>query len=268
MRRLRDLLTTRGRAFVAAGITLVLCGIGLGFTDLTRIGVLLVALPLICLMIVRVPRRRGEVRRQISTDLLAVGETSRVQVRFDLWAFGVPNGIWHDTLPSAVRGEATGAYPQDALRYDLEGVRRGISTLGPLMLRTTDPFGLAQREQAFGDTRTITVIPQTVALDPLPTKVGAAGGTAATDGGAAIDGGRLGTDAGPEDGARFIAGPAGTSGTDAGGTGGGLSLNNCAETGAVTAIPKSKAKAGSRRERPRPDPPVSCLPRSISDAFH
>ena len=47
MRRLRDLLTTRGRAFVAAGITLVLCGIGLGFTDLTRIGVLLVALPLL-----------------------------------------------------------------------------------------------------------------------------------------------------------------------------------------------------------------------------
>ncbi|WP_286303197.1 DUF58 domain-containing protein [Microbacterium suwonense] len=55
-----------------------------------------------------------------------------------------------------------------------------MSTLGPLLLRTTDPFGLVQREQAFGDTRTITVIPQTVALIPLPTKVGAAGGTAQT----------------------------------------------------------------------------------------
>ena len=173
-------LTGRGWGCLLSGVLLMLAANIVSARPLLYLGVLLVALPLICLMIVRVPRRRGEVRRQISTDLLAVGETSRVQVRFDLWAFGVPNGIWHDTLPSAVRGEATGAYPQDALRYDLEGVRRGISTLGPLMLRTTDPFGLAQREQAFGDTRTITVIPQTVALDPLPTKVGAAGGTAQT----------------------------------------------------------------------------------------
>ncbi|OJU38825.1 MAG: hypothetical protein BGN97_10925 [Microbacterium sp. 69-10] len=173
-------LTGRGWGCLLSGILLMIAANIVSARPLLYLGVLLVALPLICLMIVRVPRRRGEVRRQISTDLLAVGETSRVQVRFDLWAFGVPNGIWRDTLPTAVRGEATGAYPQDALRYDLEGVRRGISVLGPLMLRTTDPFGLAQREQAFGDTRTITVIPQTVALDPLPTKVGAAGGTAQT----------------------------------------------------------------------------------------
>ena len=96
----------------------------------------------------------------------------------------------------------------------------------------------------------------------------AAGGTAATAGGAANGGGRLGTDPGPEDGARFIAGPAGTSGTDAGGTGGGLSLNNCAEKEALANAPKSKAKDGSRRERPRPDPPLSWLPRLITDAFH
>ncbi|MCP1998618.1 hypothetical protein J2S34_001040 [Nitrobacter winogradskyi] len=37
-------------------------------------------------------------------------------------------------------------------------------------------------------------------------------------------------DAGPEDGARLIAAPGGgASGTDSGGTGGGRSLNNCAE---------------------------------------
>ena len=41
VRRLRDLLTTRGRAFVSSGITLAVCGMGLGFADLTRIGVLL-----------------------------------------------------------------------------------------------------------------------------------------------------------------------------------------------------------------------------------
>jgi uncharacterized protein (DUF58 family) len=175
-------LTGRGWGCLLSGILLIVAANVVAARPLLYLGVLLVALPMISLLIVRMPRRRADVSRRISTDLLAVGETSQVQVRFDLYTMGVPNGIWHDTLPPAVSGDATGDYPGDAisLRYDLTGVRRGISTLGPLILRTVDPFGLAQREQAFGDTRTITVIPQSVALSPLPTKVGAAGGTAQT----------------------------------------------------------------------------------------
>ncbi len=53
MRRLRDLLTTRGRAFVSSGITLAVCGMGLGFADLTRIGVLLISLPLLSAALMR-----------------------------------------------------------------------------------------------------------------------------------------------------------------------------------------------------------------------
>ena len=47
MRRLGEVLTTRGRAFCSAGLTLVVCGYVLGFRDLTRVGVLLLALPMI-----------------------------------------------------------------------------------------------------------------------------------------------------------------------------------------------------------------------------
>ena len=36
---------TRGQAFVAAGVTLALCGLGLGFVDITRVGVLLPRAP-------------------------------------------------------------------------------------------------------------------------------------------------------------------------------------------------------------------------------
>jgi hypothetical protein len=93
------------------------------------------------------------------------------------------------------------------------------------------------------------------------------GGTAATAGGAVKGGGRFGTDAGPEDGARFIAGPAGTSGTDAGGTGGGRSPNNCAETGAVNTSPNSNANAGATRQC-TPRPRLPCLPQFMMDAFH
>jgi len=175
-------LTGRGWGCLLSGILLIVAANVVAARPLLYVGVLLAALPLIALLIVRMPRRRADVSRRISTDLLAVGETSQVQVRFDLYTLGIPNGTWRDTLPAAVSGDATGDYPGDALslRYDLTGVRRGISTLGPLILRTVDPFGLAQREQAFGDTRAITVIPQSVALAPLPTRVGAAGGTAQT----------------------------------------------------------------------------------------
>lgn len=173
-------LTARGWGCLLSGILLIITANAVAARPLLYIGLLLAALPLVALAAVRLPRRRGTVTRQISTDLLTVGQSSQVNVRFDLYAFGIPHGIWRDTLPAAVRGDAGGSYPEDRLRYHVEGVRRGVSTLGPLLLHTTDPFGLARRTQEFGDTRAITVIPQTVALAPLPTKVGAAGGSAQT----------------------------------------------------------------------------------------
>ena len=175
-------LTARGWGCLLLGILLAIAANLIGARPLLYLGVLLMLLPPASLLVAYLPRRRGEVSRVISTDLLAVGETSRVSVRFDLYAPGIPYGTWRDTLPDAVRGDAHGDYPADSalLRYDLEGVQRGISRLGPLVLRTADPFGLARREQQFGDTRTITVVPQVLNLQPLPSKVGAAGGTAQT----------------------------------------------------------------------------------------
>ena len=86
---------------------------------------------------------------------------------------------------------------------------------------------------------------------------GTTGGTAATDG--CVNGGAtLGIDAGPEGGARFIAGPDG-SGTNAGGTGGGRSENIWAAAGVASVITSAQASADSRRAsrpvRPTPLPP-------------
>ena len=65
--------------------------------------------------------------------------------------------------------------------------------------------------------------------------------------------GKIGVDAGPDGGARFIAGPEGASGTNAGGTGGGRSLNIWAEAGARSAPVRIAASASVRNRRP-PDP--------------
>ncbi|MGO2931272.1 DUF58 domain-containing protein [Microbacterium sp.] len=176
-------LTLRG---VAALLTGLLCAIAANMFAapiLLYVAVLLFALVILAAIVVRVPRRSGAVTRRISTDLLTVGEESQVAVRFDLRALRVPFGTWQDTLPDAVAGDAEGEFPTDNgthIRYSIIGVHRGVWSVGPLSLRTTDPFGLAQRVQEFGDSRTVTVVPEVVPLAPMSGDVGAAGGTAHT----------------------------------------------------------------------------------------
>lgn len=181
MRRRRT-LTARGAGALVAALGCMIAANLAGSRILLYIGLLLALLTIFSVIAVRVPRRSGTVSRQISTDLLTVSETSRVTVRFALRALRVPHGLWHDVLPDAVSGDSGGEYPPEdgQLGYLITGVRRGVWSLGPLMLRTVDPFGLAQREESFGDTRSITVVPEIFALTPLAVRVGAAGGTAHT----------------------------------------------------------------------------------------
>ena len=170
-------LTTRGTLCLCAALVLGIVANVFAAPVLVYVAVLLVALVLGAALVVHAPRRRGEVQRHIATDLLTVGATSRVTVQARVRP--APHARWRDQLPRAVSGVAEGEFTAGAqVQYELTGVRRGISVLGPFSLSTVDPFGLAQREQSFGDTRTITVVPETVALTPLPVALGAAGGSA------------------------------------------------------------------------------------------
>lgn len=182
MRRRRP-LTRRGVAAALAGLLCVIAANLLAAPILLYVAVLLFLLIIFAAFVVHVPRRSGPVTRRISTDLLTVGEESQVAVRFDLRALRIPNGTWRDQLPPTVAGDAEGEFPTDNgthIRYAITGVRRGVWPVGPLLLRTIDPFGFAQREQEFGDTRTVTVVPEIVPLAPMSSNVGAAGGTAHT----------------------------------------------------------------------------------------
>ena len=73
-------LTTRGRAFVAAGTTAVVCAVLLGQDDLTRVGVLLVALPLITAYLVGRSRYRLALVRTITPQLVTAGQPAQVQL--------------------------------------------------------------------------------------------------------------------------------------------------------------------------------------------
>jgi len=182
MRRHRS-LTYRGAGALLAGVGCVIAANVLAAPILLYVAMLLFLLVILAVLVVHVPRRDGTVTRRISTDLLTVGEESVVAVRFDLRALRIPHGMWRDELPAAVSGDATGEFPTENgthLRYSITGIRRGVWSVGPLTLRTIDPFGLAQREQQFGEPRTITVVPEVIPLAPLSVNIGAAGGTAHT----------------------------------------------------------------------------------------
>lgn len=182
MRRRRP-LTRRGAAALLVGVLCVIAANLLAAPILLYVAMLFFLLTLIAVLVVHVPRRSGGVVRQISTDLLTVGEQSHVRARFDVRSLRMPRGLWRDILPPAVSGDASGEFPTENgihLRYAITGVHRGIWPVGPLVLRTTDPFGFAQREQEFGERRTVTVVPEVVPLAPLSANIGAAGGTAHT----------------------------------------------------------------------------------------
>lgn len=182
MRRRRS-LTYRGAGALLAGVACVIAANLMAAVILLYVAMLLFTLVVLSALVVHAPRRSGSVTRRISTDLLTVGEESQVAVRFDLRSLRVPHGIWRDQLPPAVSGDATGEFPTDNgthLSYSITGIRRGVWAVGPLVLRTIDPFGFAQREQQFGESRTVTVVPEVVPLAPLSSNIGAAGGTAHT----------------------------------------------------------------------------------------
>lgn len=178
--RPRRSLTARGAGALVAAVSCAVTANVVGAPILLYVAVLLLVVTALAAVVVHVPRRTGSVSRQIDSDLLFVGELSHVAVRFELRAVRAPHGLWRDTLPTAVVGSATGEYPPDAptLSYAISGARRGVWQIGPLLLRTTDPFGLAQREQAFGGRRAVTVVPAIVALTPLAARAGSHGGTA------------------------------------------------------------------------------------------
>ncbi|MFX5622590.1 hypothetical protein ABTE00_20780, partial [Acinetobacter baumannii] len=86
-----------------------------------------------------------------------------------------------------LRGRATGVFPaissglrggDDAieLKYVVEGMSRGIHTLGPLVVTATDPVGLARRRYRMGGRAPVTVAPAIIDLAPLSSTRAAVGG--------------------------------------------------------------------------------------------
>ncbi len=175
MREALSAMTTRGRAFVAAGVTALACAMVLGQDDLVRVGALLLLLPVIAAYFLGRSRYRLGLVRSVTPGQVTAGKEARVQL--DLTNDGrVPTGLLllEDQLPYVL-----GARPRFVVDRMATGRRRTVGyvvrcdvrgkfTIGPLAVRLSDPFGLVELNRTFSSTTSLVVVPQVVPLPPIP----------------------------------------------------------------------------------------------------
>ncbi|TDD39469.1 DUF58 domain-containing protein [Actinomadura sp. KC06] len=172
MRRALAGLTTRGRSFVAAGATAIVCAFVLGERDLLRAGVLVLALPLLCTLAVSRTRYRLACARRLDPPRLPVGQEARVDLRLENVS-RLPSGLLmvEDRVPYALGGRARfvldriESHGKRQLGYRIRSDVRGRFRVGPLTVRLADPFGMVELVRSFSLSDTLTVTPT---IHPLP----------------------------------------------------------------------------------------------------
>jgi uncharacterized protein (DUF58 family) len=164
-------LTTRGRSFLAAAVAAAISAVVLGETDLLRVAVLLVVLPLLAAGYVGRSRYRLACTRTLEPQRVPVGASARVVLRLQNMS-RLPTGtlLLEDRLPYALGSrprvvlERLGAHQASSVAYTVRADVRGRYEVGPLVVRLTDPFGLCELLRSFPSVDRLTVVPQVSAL--------------------------------------------------------------------------------------------------------
>ncbi|HEY9524937.1 MAG TPA: DUF58 domain-containing protein [Thermopolyspora sp.] len=164
-------LTSRGRSFLVSGVAAAACAFLFGEHDLLRVGILIIALPLLAVMVVARTKYRLSCARRLNPARVEMGKDATVTLRLEN-VTRLPTGLLliEDTLQYAL-----GARPRFVLdRVESRGVReidykvrsdlRGKFPIGPLSVRITDPFGLVELARSFTITDTLVVTPEVIAL--------------------------------------------------------------------------------------------------------
>ncbi|KNX36881.1 DUF58 domain-containing protein [Luteipulveratus halotolerans] len=160
-------LTGRGRALLTCGITLVLGGVLLGFPDITRIGVLLAALPLIARLLARRRPPRLGIERTVSPSRLQPDERAEVTVDFaNLGEKSTPLYLAEERIAYVLGDRPRFLLPRlesgarRRLTYRVRCHARGRHELGPIALQQQDPFGLTHVDLIVQSVGEVVVLPR------------------------------------------------------------------------------------------------------------
>jgi uncharacterized protein (DUF58 family) len=174
MRALLNALTTRGKTFLAVGAVAAVAGLIFSEADLFRIGLLLMALPVLSALTTSRARYRLSCTRQLVPRRIQAGQVAEARVRLsNVSRLRTGLLLAEDLLPAAM------AAPASRPRFVLESIepggsrdlshqveldQRGKYTIGPLQVRVADAFGLAAIGRSFATKSTLVVTPQITAL--------------------------------------------------------------------------------------------------------
>lgn len=172
----RARLTLRGRCFLTAGLAALSCAVVLGQPSLVRVAVLVVALPLIAALVVGRGRHHLALGREVTPARVRVGQSATVRLRVvDERRSGLSRGVLllEDEVPYVLgsrprfvlAGLAAGVGRD--LAYPVRSDVRGHFEVGPLHVRTRDPFGLVEVGRVFRGTAGVVVTPPVVELSPI-----------------------------------------------------------------------------------------------------
>jgi uncharacterized protein (DUF58 family) len=164
--------TTRGKSFLAAGLTVTVISLSLGERALLSVGIALLVLPLFGALATGRTRYRLRCLRQVTPSRVPAGQHATVSLRLENIS-RLPTGLLlaEDTLPYPLgtrprfvleRIEQGGARE---LSYPIQSGARGHFTIGPLRVRVADAFGLVELGHSFVAHTTLVVTP---AIMPLP----------------------------------------------------------------------------------------------------
>lgn len=182
----RARLTRRGQVFLGAGAGLVIAGAGLGYGDLTRVGVFLLLLPLFAVLLSSSRSTKLSLRRVISPSVLRPDQPATVKGVFTnsgrrASRFGAAQDRIDASLGDRPRYTMASIAPQEtaAVNYTVRGRARGLHTLGPTVIQHPDPFGLCTSTSVVTADDRILVLPRTFALpaERLPSATGGNGDT-------------------------------------------------------------------------------------------
>ena len=175
MREALASLTTRGRAFLAAGVASMFCALVLGQKDLLRVGVLLAALPLVTTVVIARARYRLTCTRDVHPRRVPTGEPATVTLRLQN-SGRMPTGVLllEDQVPYVLGArprfviDHMGPRWRQEVSYPISCEVRGQYVLGPLSVRVSDPFGFVELNRSFPSRSTMVVTPRVHPLPPSP----------------------------------------------------------------------------------------------------
>ena len=164
-------LTVRGRCLLGAGFAAVICAAALHEINLLRLGIFLVALPLISYAMVSRTRYRLTCTRRLDPVRVNAGSHAEVLLRLQNVS-RLPTGLMlaEDTVPYLLGGRPRfvldRVMPQRSVDVDyrVRSQLRGRFRIGPLTVRLMDPFGLCELTRSFSASDLLVVTPQVVNL--------------------------------------------------------------------------------------------------------